>query len=71
MSNKRRIRLMKKYKDPHKEREEKKYDNPIPSRELMLDVMHKAGHPISYNELTETLGITEQERLDAMWLPFR
>ncbi len=57
---------MKNYKDPHKEREEKKYENPIPSRELMLEVMHKAGHPISYNELTETLGIIEQERLDAI-----
>ncbi|MGK0272124.1 MAG: ribonuclease R [Cocleimonas sp.] len=65
-SNERRIRRMKNYKDPHKEREEKKYDNPIPSRELMLDVMNKAGHPIGYNELTETLGITEQDQLDAI-----
>jgi len=57
---------MNNYKDPHKAREAKKYDNPIPSRELILEVMHKAGHPIGYNELTETLGITEQERLDAI-----
>ena len=57
---------MKNYKDPHKEREEKKYENPIPSRELMLEVMNKAGHPIGFTELTETLGITEQDKLDAM-----
>ena len=35
------MRLMKNYKDPHKEREAKKYDRPIPSRELMLEVMEK------------------------------
>jgi len=57
---------MKKYKDPHREREAKKYENPIPSRELMLEVMNKAGHPIGFTELTETLGIEEQEQLDAM-----
>jgi len=57
---------MKKFKDPHQEREAKKYENPIPSRELMLELMHKAGHPISFTELTETLGIEEQDRLDAM-----
>lgn len=57
---------MKNYKDPHKDREAKKYDNPIPSRELMLEVMHKAGHPVGFTELTESLGITEQEKLDAM-----
>ncbi|MEH6457651.1 MAG: ribonuclease R [Cocleimonas sp.] len=57
---------MKNYKDPHKDREAKKYDNPIPSRELMLEVMIKAGHPIGYTELTETLGITEQDKLDAV-----
>ena len=57
---------MKNYKDPHKDREAKKYDNPIPSRELMLEVMNKAGHPIGFTELTETLGIEEQDKLDAM-----
>jgi len=62
----RRICAMKHYKDPHKEREAKKYENPIPSRELMLDVMNKAGKPIGFTELTDILGIVEQERLDAM-----
>ncbi|MCL4114991.1 UNVERIFIED_CONTAM: hypothetical protein GTU68_036105 [Idotea baltica] len=32
----------------------------------MLEVMHKAGHPIGFTELIETLGIEEQERIDAM-----
>ena len=57
---------MKNYKDPHKEREAKKYDRPIPSRELMLDVMDKTGHPVGFNELAESLGVTEKPDLDAM-----
>ncbi len=57
---------MKNYKDPHKEREAKKYDRPIPSRELMLEVMDKTGHPMGFNELAETLGVTEKQDLDAM-----
>ena len=31
--------------DPHAEREARKYENPIASRELMLDVMSKSGEP--------------------------
>ena len=57
---------MKKYKDPHKEREARKYGRPIPSRELMLEVMDKAGHPVSFEELTDLLGITEEQDLEAM-----
>ena len=57
---------MKNYKDPHKEREAKKYDRPIPSRELMLDVMDKTGHPVGFNELADSLGVTEKPDLDAM-----
>ena len=57
---------MKKYKDPHKEREAKKYGRPIPSREVMLEVMDKAGHPIGFGELANILGLDEQQDLDAM-----
>lgn len=57
---------MKKYTDPHKAREAKKYGRPIPSREFMLEVMDKAGHPIGFNELAETLGLDDQQDLDAM-----
>ncbi len=57
---------MKKYKDPHKEREAKKYGRPIPSRELMLEVMDKAGHPIGFEELADSLDLKEPQDLDAM-----
>jgi len=59
-------RPMSKYKDPHKEREAKKYGRPIPSRELMLDVMEKNGGPISFRELADKLELTDPEDLDPM-----
>ncbi len=55
-----------KYKDPHKEREAKKYGRPIPSRELILEVMEKNGGPIAFRELAEKLGLEESKDLDAM-----
>ncbi len=55
-----------KYKDPHIEREAKKYGRPIPSRELMLEVMEKNGAPISFRELADKLGLQEPQDLDAM-----
>jgi len=57
---------MSKYKDPHKEREAKKYGRPIPSRELMLEVMDKNGGPIGFRDLANKLGLEEPEDLDAM-----
>ena len=55
-----------KYKDPHKEREAKKYGRPIPSRELMLEVMEENGGPISFRELADKLKLEEPKDLDAM-----
>lgn len=55
-----------KYTDPHKKREAKKYGRPIPSRELMLDVMEKNGAPISFRDLAEKLRLDEPKDLDAM-----
>ncbi len=57
---------MSKYKDPHKAREAKKYGRPIPSRELMLEVMEKNGAPISFRKLADTLGLDDPEDLDPM-----
>jgi len=62
---------MKKYTDPHREREAKKYNRPIPSRELILEIMDKTGHPMGFNELTETLGVSDPADLDAMKVRLR
>ena len=55
-----------KYKDPHKEREAKKYGRPIPSREFILEVMEKSGKPLSFVELAEKLGLEDPQDRDAL-----
>ena len=47
--------------DPEFEREINLYENPIPSRELILQVMSEHGIPIKKNELLEILEIKEVE----------
>lgn len=58
--------------DPHASREAEKYENPIPSRELILDVLTKTGVPMMEDEIAAALEISEAEldgftrRLNAM-----
>jgi ribonuclease R len=47
--------------DPESEREINLYDNPIPSRELILQVMSEHGVPIKKKELLEILEINDDE----------
>jgi len=47
--------------DPESEREINLYDNPIPSRELILQVMSEHGVPINKKELLEVLEIKDDE----------
>ena len=48
-------------KDPQKERELSLYENPIPSRELILEVMTEIGIPVKKNDLAIALDIKESE----------
>ena len=50
--------------DPHYERERQKYENPLPSREYVIDTLQKAGCPVDEYELAHKLAIQEAE-LDA------
>ena len=58
--------------DPHLVREQARYENPLPSREFILDVLAKEGVPLSRERLAELLEIHEDEeemfnrRLQAM-----
>ncbi len=58
--------------DPHADREAANYANPLPSRELILQVMAEQGVPVSDEVLYDLLGIGEEEqdiftrRLNAM-----
>ncbi|NBC49286.1 MAG: ribonuclease R [Gammaproteobacteria bacterium] len=47
--------------DPHREREAKKYDNPIPSREFILDTLTEHGAPARFDEITAMLGLTDEQ----------
>jgi ribonuclease R len=48
--------------DPHLERERRKYEHPIPSRELILQVLAEEGLKLSPDELARLLGIGPSER---------
>jgi len=48
-------------KDPYAEREASKYEKPIPSRELILSVIEKAGTLVKFNELRDLLEFPEED----------
>ena len=47
--------------DPQKDREAMFYDQPLPSRELILKIMTEQGVPLSINQLIQLLEIDESE----------
>jgi ribonuclease R len=58
--------------DPHLEREREKYDNPLPSREFIMELLEEAGVPLAPEELVAQLAVAPDEeepfarRLQAM-----
>ncbi len=52
--------------DPHRKRELKKYANPIPSREFILNVLTEHGAPMSYEDVANALSLTGEEDLVAL-----
>ncbi|WP_166269252.1 ribonuclease R [Marinobacter caseinilyticus] len=55
-----------KIKDPHAKREAKNYDNPIQSREFILEHLRKRGAPATHETLCEELGQTSPEGVEAL-----
>ena len=53
-------------KDPHKAREAQKYDNPIPSREFIMELLEEAGKPMYRDDISEALGLESEEQLEAI-----
>lgn len=53
-------------KDPFASREAKKYDRPIPSRELIQSYLSEFGMPLTRVELAEGLGLVEEQDIDAL-----
>jgi ribonuclease R len=48
-------------KDPHAGREAANYENPLPSREFILQIMEEEGAPLSIERLYKLLGIRKAE----------
>ena len=59
-------------KDPHLEREQAKYGQPLPSREYILSMLEEQGVPVEFEDFAQLMGIDASEmqvfsrRIDAM-----
>lgn len=58
-------------KDPFYQRESEKYAIPIPSRELILQVLEEFGRPMSRNQLIDQLEIEEEGKQEAIGFRLR
>ena len=47
--------------DPHQQREAKKYANPIPSREFILQTLTDHGAPLAFEQVADVLGDWREE----------
>ncbi|NOX77086.1 MAG: ribonuclease R [Gammaproteobacteria bacterium] len=52
--------------DPHAQREAGKYDNPIASREHILDLLAEAGEPMTRQQLAEVLALHDPDEIEAL-----
>ncbi len=55
-----------KQSDPHAQREAQKYDNPIQSREYILQHLKERGAPATHETLCQELGQTSAEGIEAL-----
>ncbi len=51
--------------DPFRDREASKYDNPIPSREFILEHIASVGRPVTHPELCEAFNLTDEDSIEA------
>ncbi|WP_445426226.1 ribonuclease R [Alishewanella sp. HL-SH06] len=52
--------------DPHLAREQEKYENPIPSREFILEHIEKRQQPAYFEELVSELALTDDDAIFAL-----
>lgn len=52
--------------DPFADRESENYQNPIPSREFILDFLQKADAPLNRNDLFEALELSGEEQYEGL-----
>ena len=53
-------------KDPFASREAENYENPIPSREFILEHLEEAGEPLGHTELCDRLKLVSDEQIEAL-----
>jgi len=53
-------------RDPYRAREERKYQNPIPSREYILETMEAHGVPVKSEDLASLLGLKDPKQIEAL-----
>lgn len=52
--------------DPHAQREAEKYENPIPSRELILQLIQQAGKPLRRQQIAQQFSLEAPDALEAL-----
>jgi len=52
--------------DPYAQREAEKYENPIPSRELILQLIEEAGEPLRRQQIARQFGLDTADNLEAL-----
>lgn len=52
--------------DPHAEREAARYDNPIPSREAILELLTEADKPLSHAQIATQLLLEDEDSVEAL-----
>lgn len=52
--------------DPHASREAENYDNPIPSREYILEILEAESGPVTHPEMCQILGMTSEDNIEAL-----
>lgn len=53
-------------RDPYREREQAKYENPIPSREYLLELLAAHRRPLGRRDIAEVLGLESPEQHEAL-----
>jgi ribonuclease R len=52
--------------DPRAQQEAEKYDNPVPSREFILQLLGEKAVPLTHRQLCAAFGIFDDERIEAL-----
>lgn len=54
------------FKDPFAAREAEKYENPIPSREYILELLDMADQPVTHEQMCAMLKLTDEDQVEAL-----